>query len=865
MALQERIFGLETEYAINFYPAAPGGRQPDKPAIVEALHNALVQHYGVSGCAFLVTGAKFHHDVGHAEWAHPECRSAREAVQYDKAADHVLAQMIPGAYQELQKKGFEGQILVAKNNADFDGNTYGCHENYQMLKDSELLAGEHFLRYLARCLIPFLVTRQLFAGSGRLIFHSQRLRYEIAQRAAFIDTIVSKETTKERPIFNLGREDEPLAEGNYRRLHLILGDANLSGWATWMKLGITGIVLRMIEDMFLVNVPLLHDPLAAVRLIARDTTCRRTLPMRDGTCMSALDMQSWYYERADAYLAEFGCSDEEDALMDEWEKVLHDLALDPLRLRDRVDWVIKKRFLDTYLSRSGASWESALDDQAAIKNLQAYDLRYHDISSAGLFNQVFAPDTLVSPAEIQYAQQQPPPYTRARIRGEAVMAARRYSLPITIERWMELSFNGQTIALSDPLEFDHAQLPIHPLTMLGQLEKACQEHPGDVEKYGQLARFYNQHELYHKAREAYQQAWKLQPQQSVAYYYIQNLAMASRDCGEYQEALDFYRQAHQLVEEKAYISLNGMGEVYRYLGRYDEAIRAYQQDIKLAPSSFARENLGQVALRLGQIDTAEEHFRYVIDHQNDRLHLISPIVLGVLQFWRGNVAEAQTLLRSALALSDAAVTGITPGSQRYFRAVAHIALGSEQGPSLLKEALERRDPAVAEGLFLFKPLIRLISQAPQPPEHMQRILDLIQHAEETVSQQSQPGRSLESQLSQQDLVWLRSIATHRDEPIRKRATRYLAWRKDAEGLALLKDIVLHDESVPVRLAGIQALGEIDNPGATEVLIACLEDASPLVRWTAQETLEEKNQDIPPPPVSLQPPGSDDSEQLIQLM
>lgn len=862
MALQERIFGLETEYAINFYPAATAGRQPDKPTIVEVLYNALVQHYGVSGCAFLVTGAKFHHDVGHAEWAHPECRSAREAVCYDKAADHVLAQMLPRAQHELQDRGFEGQILVAKNNADFDGNTYGCHENYLMLKDNELLAGEHFLRYLARCLIPFLVTRQLFTGSGRLIFHAQRLHYDISQRAAFIDTIISKETTKERPIINLGREDEPLAEGNYRRLHLILGDANLSGWATWMKLGITGIILRMIEDMFLIDIPLLRDPLAALRMIARDTTCRRTLPMRDGTFISALDMQSLYYERADAYLAEFGCSAEEDALMDEWEKVLNDLAQDPMRLRDRVDWVIKKRFLDTYLGRSGGSWESVLYDQAAIKNLQAYDLRYHDIGSAGLFNQVFTPDTLVSPAEIQCAQQQPPSYTRARIRGEAIMAARRYSLPITVERWMELSFNGRTIPLSDPLEFDHSQLPVHPLTLLGQLEKACKEHPQDAEKYDQLARFYNQQELYHKARDAYQQAWKLQPQQAS---YVQNLALASRNCGEYQEAVDLYRLANQLVEEKMSISLNNMGEAYRYLGRYDEAIKVYQQEMKFAADVSARENLGQVALRLGHIDTAEEHFRRAMDNRNDRLLLISPIVLGVLQLWRGHRAEAHTLLRSALALPAVATIGITPASQRYFRAVAHIALGSEQGPSLLKEALERRGPAAAEGLFLLTPLIRLISQAPQPPENMQHILDLIQQAEETASLESQPGRSLESQISQQDLIWLRSIATHRDEQIRKRAARYLGWRKDDEALALLQEMVFHDESVLVRLAGVQTLGDIENPGATKMLLTCLEDAHPLVRWTAQETLEEKNQDIPPPPVSPQPSGSDDSEQLIQLM
>lgn len=247
MALQERIFGLETEYAINFYPTKADDTRPDAQTMVKALHSALAHLAGVQNSSCLVTGASFFHDVGHAEWAQAECRSAGEAAAYDKAADHLLAQALPFAQELLLQDGHRGHLLVAKNNVDFEGHTYGCHENYLMVRDGEFLTGEHFLRYLARVLIPFLVTRQVFAGSGRLIADSQHLSYEISQRAAFIDTIVSGETIKERPIFNIGREAEPLAANTYRRLHLILGDANLSGWATWMKLGTTAIIVRIIR------------------------------------------------------------------------------------------------------------------------------------------------------------------------------------------------------------------------------------------------------------------------------------------------------------------------------------------------------------------------------------------------------------------------------------------------------------------------------------------------------------------------------------------------------------------------------------------------------------------------------------------
>jgi len=459
MSLPERDFSLETEYAINFYPAAPD-KTPASNVIVQALQQGLVKHYGLPGCNFLVSGGKFHHDVGHAEWSLPECRTAREAATYDKAADYLLGWLVPATEAILSSNGFDGRLLIVKNNVDSAGNTYGCHENYLMQRDADLLAGESFLRYLARCLIPFLVTRQVFAGAGRLVSPGQAQRpfFELSQRAAFVNCVVSEETTQSRGIINLGREGEPLAEGNYRRLHLIVGDANLSGWATWMKLGTTGILLRMIEDLYIGEVPLLQYPVAALRAISRDPTCRAVVPLRDGRRVTAIDLQWRYYELADRYVEQFGCSDEENTVMDAWGQALEDLENDPIRLRNRADWAIKWRLLDTHIRRHRLSWDNLLLEGPTTE-LLGLDLRYHDVSPDGHYYQLIRPDTLVTMAQIEAAQKRPPPYTRARLRGEAIALTRCAAAQVAVGGWAELTWNSAKQRLGDPLEFDAQWLP----------------------------------------------------------------------------------------------------------------------------------------------------------------------------------------------------------------------------------------------------------------------------------------------------------------------------------------------------------------------------------------------------------------------
>jgi proteasome accessory factor A len=461
MSLQERVFGLETEYAVNFYPVH-SAVQPEPYLLVQALQEAIRRRYGLPGCDFLFNGGKLYHDIGHAEWAIPECISAREAASYDKALDYLLAQALPEAQALLAAKGCEGTLFVAKNNVDSEHNTYGCHENYMMLRDTPLLVDDDFRHYLARCLIPFLVTRQLFTGTGHIELlnwgtSEMRASFVLSQRSFFIESTISQDTRQNRSLIHFGRENEPLAEGNYRRLHLILGDSNLSGWATWIKLGITAIILRMIEDLFLQDVPLLLNPVAALHTIARDPTCNILLPLRNGKRNSARDIQWRYFELASAYLHQFEASPEERVLMEAWGKALEDIDRNPMWLRYGVDWVMKKLIMDTYLEQRGVHWYKARQ-KAVISELQAQNLRYHDISPGGLFNRFCTPDTLFKTEEIEHALLNPPPYTRARVRGMSMKRAQQENVSVQVKRWMELSVGNQTIHLPDPLVFDQPSL-----------------------------------------------------------------------------------------------------------------------------------------------------------------------------------------------------------------------------------------------------------------------------------------------------------------------------------------------------------------------------------------------------------------------
>jgi len=456
--MQERVFSLETEYAISFRPEQ-GGTPCDASEIVEALRKPLVKKCGIAGSAFLQNGGKFHHDVGHAEWSLPECRTAREAVLYDKAADRWLAELIPEAEKELSGSGNGGKLLVIKNNVDAGGHTYGCHENYLTECETPWLSREEQLRLTVRYLIPFLVTRQIFCGAGRAGCGArleEEFGFQIMQRADFIEEAVSKNTTDGRAIVNIGRETEPLASGNCRRLHLILGDANTASWATWLKLGTVGLLLQMVEELGFGEIPHLADPVEALRRISRDPTCRTTVRLRSGEEASALDIQRIYLSQAKDYAKKASHASADAPVIQAWESTLDALGNDPATLFGKVDWVTKKCLMDRYLEKRGLPWGEGIRGQQAYFDLLRMDIQYHDVVPAdGLYHRATRsmPDPLFTEEEVRQAMTTPPPFTRAKVRGETVSLARELGIDVDVDSWEELSVQGWEIEMGDPLEF----------------------------------------------------------------------------------------------------------------------------------------------------------------------------------------------------------------------------------------------------------------------------------------------------------------------------------------------------------------------------------------------------------------------------
>jgi proteasome accessory factor A len=337
---------------------------------------------------------------------------------------------------------------------DSVGNTFGCHENYLMERDTALLGGKSFLRYLVRCLVPFLTTRQIMCGAGRLKFTAGGVpTFHLSQRAEYIDAVASRGTLENRGIVNLGRETEPLTSANFRRLHLILGDSNLSGWSNWMKLGTTGLVLRMIEDLYLNDFPLLADPVAALRYISADPSCSEAVLLRDGRSATAVDIQWHYYEAACDYAEQFGFTEDEADILEAWGNALVDLQEDPSQLRDRADWAMKKMLIDANLEQLGGSWEGWAASPESVTALRGIDVRFHDLSGEGYYSRLWKEDNLVTADEIERAKDEPPPHTRANIRGRAIETARWEWTEVTAETWSELEVNGLSLDLGDPLEF----------------------------------------------------------------------------------------------------------------------------------------------------------------------------------------------------------------------------------------------------------------------------------------------------------------------------------------------------------------------------------------------------------------------------
>ncbi len=286
---------------------------------------------------------------------------------HDKAGERILESLVESAEQRLAEESIRGTIYLFKNNTDSAGNSYGCHENYS--------TSRHFdLGHYAEVLIPFLVSRQIYAGAGKVLHTARGATYSIAQRAEHIWEGVSSATTRSRPIINT--RDEPHADAErFRRLHVIVGDSNMSEYTTFLKVGAAACMLRMLEDRSVVLRDMtLENPIRAIREISHDPTCRRTVRLGNGREVSALDIQREYLDRALRYAETKGFPPLEQRALEMWEHCVTTIENDPLKLDREVDWVIKLKLLEAFRERHGLP--------LGHPRVQLLDLQYHDVSRA---------------------------------------------------------------------------------------------------------------------------------------------------------------------------------------------------------------------------------------------------------------------------------------------------------------------------------------------------------------------------------------------------------------------------------------------------------------------------------------------------
>jgi proteasome accessory factor A len=357
----------------------------------------------------LTNGARLYVDHAHPEYSTPECTTPLDVVRWDKAGERVMAE---AARRALAVPG-TAPVQLYKNNTDNKGVSYGCHENYLMARSTPFAE-------IVRHLTPFFVSRQVFAGAGR-VGTGQDGRgngFQISQRADFFEVEVGLETTLKRPIINT--RDEPHADPEkYRRLHVIIGDANLNEVATYLKVGTTSLVLAMIEAGFVDRELSVEQPVSALRAVSHDPTLKHLVTLRDGRRLTAVQLQMEYLELARKFVESTLGADVDEQTADvlaRWESVLTRLEDDPRTCGREVDWVAKKTILDGYIERESLDWTS--------HKLQLVDLQYHDVRpDKGLYNRLAARgsvELLVSEEDVVSAMSTPPEDTRAYFRGRCL-------------------------------------------------------------------------------------------------------------------------------------------------------------------------------------------------------------------------------------------------------------------------------------------------------------------------------------------------------------------------------------------------------------------------------------------------------------
>ncbi|WP_436770894.1 Pup--protein ligase [Yinghuangia sp. YIM S09857] len=438
--MDRRIFGLENEYGVTCTFRGQRRLSPDE--VARYLFRRVVS-WGRSSNVFLRNGARLYLDVGsHPEYATPECDSVPELVVHDKAGERILEGLLVDAERRLHEEGIAGDVYLFKNNTDSAGNSYGCHENYLVARHGE------FSR-LADILIPFLVTRQMLCGAGKVLQTPRGAVYCVSQRAEHIWEGVSSATTRSRPIINT--RDEPHADAErYRRLHVIVGDSNMAEPTTMLKVGATDLVLRMIEAGMVMRDLTLENPIRAIREVSHDMTGQRKVRLANGREASALEIQLEYLTKAMDFADRRGIrTGTVRQVLDLWERTLTAVQTGNLDLVGReIDWVIKYQLIERYRAKHNLPMASP--------RVAQIDLAYHDIHRRrGLYylmerrGQV---ERIGQDVKIFEAKSVPPQTTRARLRGEFIKKAQEQRRDFTVD-WVHLKLNDQaqrTVLCKDP-------------------------------------------------------------------------------------------------------------------------------------------------------------------------------------------------------------------------------------------------------------------------------------------------------------------------------------------------------------------------------------------------------------------------------
>ncbi|GIF67386.1 Pup--protein ligase [Asanoa ishikariensis] len=437
--MERRIFGLETEYGVTCTYRGQRRLSPDE--VARYLFRRVVS-WGRSSNVFLRNGARLYLDVGsHPEYATPECDNVADLVAHDRAGERILEGLLVDAEKRLHDEGIAGEIYLFKNNTDSAGNSYGCHENYLVSRHGE------FGR-LADVLIPFLVTRQLICGAGKVLQTPRGAVYCLSQRAEHIWEGVSSATTRSRPIINT--RDEPHADAErYRRLHVIVGDSNMNEVTTLLKVGTADIVLRMIEAGVVMRDLSLENPIRAIREVSHDVTGRRKVRLANNKEISGLEIQQEYLAKATEFVERRGGDQTAKRVVELWGRVLRAIETDNLEPVSReIDWVTKLRLIERY--------QDKFDLPLSHPRIAQMDLAYHDLRRGrglyGLMEKRGQVDRVATDLEIFEAKETPPQTTRARLRGEFIRHAQEKRRDFTVD-WVHLKLNDQaqrTVLCKDP-------------------------------------------------------------------------------------------------------------------------------------------------------------------------------------------------------------------------------------------------------------------------------------------------------------------------------------------------------------------------------------------------------------------------------